>query len=92
MVWIAEKKVFYVFYDLGFESVEIPVRVKFEFEIKEGVLVADSISKTVLYNRPALQTRYPNLDLAGLQRSIENKVDRQIQSYPRACGMKRSKK
>ena len=33
MVWIVEKKVFYHLIDLGFESVDVPVRVKFEFEV-----------------------------------------------------------
>jgi len=86
MVWVVEKKVFYHFFDLGFERVEIPVRVKFEFEVKEGVLVPDSISKTMLYNRPALERHYPNLDLASLQRSLEKKVDRDIHTYLRECG------
>ena len=86
MVWLVEKKVFHHFLDLGFERVEIPVRVKFEFEVKEGVLVPDSISKTMVYNRPALEKHYPNLDLARLQRSIEKKVESKIHTYLRECG------
>lgn len=65
---------------------EVPIRVKFEFELKEGRLVADSISKSILYNRPALERHYPNLDLARLQRSIEKKVDNEIHKYLRAHG------
>jgi hypothetical protein len=38
MVWLVEKKTFYHFLDLGFESVEIPIRVKFEFEVKDEAL------------------------------------------------------
>lgn len=34
MIWLTEKKVIYHVFDLGFESVEIPVRVKFEVEVK----------------------------------------------------------
>lgn len=86
MVWVVEKRVFYHLLDLGFESVNVPIRVKFEFEIAEGALVADSISRSILYNRPALERRYPNLDLARLQRSIEKKVDSEIHKYLRACG------
>jgi len=86
MVWLVEKKIFYHFLDLGFESVEIPIRVKFEFEIKEGALVPDSITKDILYNRSALERRYPNLDIVSLQKSIEKKVDSEIHKYLRACG------
>jgi len=86
MVWLVEKKVFYHFLDLGFESVKIPIRVEFEFEIKEAALVPDSITKNILYNRPALERRYPNLDVVSLQKSIEKKVDSEIHKYLRACG------
>jgi hypothetical protein len=86
MVWLVEKKIFYHFLDLGFESVKIPIRVKFEFEIKEGTLVPDSITKDILYNRPALERRYPNLDIVSLHKSIEKEVDSEIHKYLRACG------
>lgn len=86
MVWVFEKKVFYHFMDMGFESLEIPIRVKFEFEIKEGALVPDSISKTMLYNQRAIERCCPNLDLGRLQRSIENKVDGEIHKYLKASG------
>ena len=85
MVWLVEKKVIYHFLDLGFESVEIPIRVKFEFEVKESTLVPDSMSKNILYNWQALERHYPNLDLARLQQSIEKKVDMEIDKYLREC-------
>ncbi|UCF03084.1 MAG: hypothetical protein JSV14_05410 [Deltaproteobacteria bacterium] len=78
---MAEKRVFQLIFDLGFESLEIPVRVKFEFEVKEGNLVPDSLTKTMLYNKQLLKRRYPNLDHAGFQRSIESKVDNEIQKH-----------
>ena len=87
MVWLIEKKVIYHVFNLGFESVEIPVRVKFEFEVKEGAFVPDSISKTILYNRPALEKHYPTLDPARLQGSIEKHVDMEILDYLRASGL-----
>ena len=81
MIWMTEKKVFQLVFDLGFESVEIPVRVKFEFEVKEGNLVPDSLTKTMLYNKQLLQRRYPSLDQASFQRSIERKVDNEIREH-----------
>jgi len=86
MVWLVEKKTFYHFLDLGFESVEIPIRVKFEFEVKDGELVPETISKNILFNRPALKKHYPNLDFARLQKSIENKVAGEIHKYLKECG------
>ena len=81
MIWMVEKKVFQLVFDLGIESVKIPVRVKFEFEVKEGNLVPDSITKTMLYNKQLLERRYPNLDQASFQSSIERKVDNEIQKH-----------
>jgi len=35
MVWVVEKKVVHHMLGLGFERVDIPIRVKFEFEVEE---------------------------------------------------------
>ena len=78
---MVDKKVFHLVFDLGFESVEIPVRVKFEFEVKEGNLVPDSLTKTMLYNKQLLERRYPDLDQGSFKRSIERKVDNEIQKH-----------
>lgn len=45
MVWVVENKIVHHVLYMGFERVEIPVRVKFEFEVKEGVFVSGSLSK-----------------------------------------------
>lgn len=73
-------------FGLGFERVKIPVRVKFEFEVKEGAYVPDSLSTHTVYNRKALGKRYPNLNLASLERSINNSVREEITTYLRDCG------
>ena len=81
MVWLVEKKVFYHLLDVGFESVNIPVRVKFEFEIEEGSFVPDSMSVETLYNRQALEKRYPNLKSELLDSAIDETVRNKIQKY-----------
>lgn len=86
MVWIAEKKVVHHIFGLGFERVKIPVRVKFEFEVKEGAFVPDSLSTHTVYNRTALEKRYPNLNLASLENSIDSTVRKEIMRYLRDCG------
>ena len=92
MVWLVEKKIFYHLFDLGFEGVEIPIRVRFQFEVKEGALVPDSLSKNILYNRLALEKRYPNLDQRRLQQSVEETVETEINRYLRTCGYLREEK
>ena len=86
MVWLLEKKVVRHFVDLGFERVEIPIRVKFEFEVKEGVLIPDTLSFQTLYNKKALQNRYPRLNLASLENAIETTVNEDILEHIKECG------
>jgi hypothetical protein len=86
MVWLAEKKVFHYFLDLGFERVDIPIRVKFECKLTDGCLDPNSITREILYNRSALQKRYPGLDGLKLEQSIVEKVDEEILAYFRECG------
>ena len=86
MVWIVEKRVVYHIFGLGFERVKIPVRVKFEFEVKQGAFIPNSLSTHTVYNRAALERRYPNLNLASMENSIENTVRNEIMTYLRECG------
>jgi hypothetical protein len=86
MVWLAQKKVFHHFLDLGFERVEIPIRVKFQFKLTDGFLDPDSLTREILYNRTALQKRYPDLDGVKLEKSVVEKVDKEILTYLRECG------
>ena len=89
MVWVVEKKIVRHSLDAGFERVEIPVRVKFEFEVQEGVLVPSTLSKDILYNQKALQKHYPNLKLPSLHVTIEKTVENEIIKYFRQCGISR---
>ena len=86
MVWVVEKKVFYHILDMGFESVGIPVRVKFEFDVKEGKFVSDSLSVESLYNQQAVVNRYPGVKKDLLKKEIQKTVQREIQSYLQNCG------
>jgi hypothetical protein len=92
MIWMVDKKVFQIVLNLGFESAKIPVRVKLEFEVKEGNLVPDSLTKTTLYNRHLLERRYPDLDQTSLQRSIERKVESEIQKHLQEQGFTEEEK
>ena len=87
MVWVVEKKIFHHILDVGFERIEIPVRVKFHFEVKEGTYVPDSLSKEILYNHAAIEKRYPKLRLSSLESAIEDMVEDQIMKYFRENGL-----
>jgi hypothetical protein len=86
MVWVVEKKVAHHMLGLGFERVDIPVRVKFEFEVENGSFVPDSLSTHTVYNRKALERRYPALDVASLEDSIGKTVKKEILEHLKACG------
>ena len=86
MVWVLEKKVFYHILDMGFESVGIPVRVKFEFDIKDGKLASGSLSFESLYNQLAVVNRYPAVKKDLLEKEIQHTVQRKIRKYLQKCG------
>ena len=86
MVWLAEKKIFHYILDMGFERIEIPVRVKFEYEVKDGILLPDTLTKKMLYNQSAILDRYPNLRMPSLDNAIEEMVDSQLSDIFRQYG------
>ena len=86
MVWLVEKKVVHHLFDLGFEKVKIPIRVKFEFELREGAFVPDSLSTHTLYNRKVLEARYPQLNVVSLENSINKTVKKEILKHMKECG------
>ena len=81
MVWVVEKKVVRHILDMGFERVEIPVRIKFEFEVREGLVVPGTLSREMLYNQKVIVRRYPKVELGSLDRSIEKTVEREITKH-----------
>ena len=81
VVWLLEKKVFYHILDMGFESVGIPVRVKFEFEVQDGFFVPDSLSTEHLYNLQAIEKQYPHVKSDILQRDINKTIHEEIEKY-----------
>ena len=86
MVWVREKKTVHHVLDMGFERVEIPVRVKFQFEVKQGLYVADSLSKETLYNQKAVAKHLPMVSPSWLETEIEKTVDKKIMDYLGQCG------
>ena len=86
MVWLAGKKILHHVFDLGFERVDIPIRVSFEFEVQDGFFVHNSLSKQILYNKEALERRYPKLKRDLLENAIEKTVQEGIKIYLKEFG------
>ena len=72
---------------MGFELVKIPIRVKFEFEVKKGVFVPDTLSKEILYNDKILEKQYPNLNRYRLKKAIEDTVENKIMDHLKMNGL-----
>lgn len=92
MVWMVEKKVFYHILDMGFESVGIPIRVKFEFEVKDGSFIQNSLSFDSIFNMQAVVNRYPSVTKEALEREIDKTVKTEIHKYLKACGYEKENK
>ena len=92
MVWLAEKKVFHCLLDVETEKIKMPIRVKFEFEVKEGSFVRDSLSTNVLYNKQAVQKYYPELKSESLKNVIDKTVNKEINLYLKEAGFLSAKK
>ena len=86
MVWVVEKQVFYHILDMGFESVGIPVRVKFEFDVRDGNFVPNSLAVESLFNQHAVVRRYPGVKTDLLEKEIQKTVQREIHKYLKNCG------
>ena len=91
MVWMVEKKIFSHILDAGFDRMEIPVRVKFEFEVVEGSFVPNTLTKEILYNQDIIERRYPEIKLSSLDGAIEEMVENEIMEYLRQCEFLRDK-
>ncbi len=89
MVWVVEKRVLHHVLELEGERVRVPVRVKFEFEVKDGAYVPDTLSAEFLYNHDFLERHYPRVDSARLRLNIADTVDREIRNHLRRSGFVR---
>ena len=81
VMWLVEKKIFYHILDLGYEGVGIPIRVKFEFDVREGKYVHKSLSFEHLCITEPLLKRYPNLKSEQLEQEIYETVKCRIREY-----------
>lgn len=55
--------------------------MKFEFEVRDGAIVLDSLTFEHLFNKNALLKRYPDLNSERLELDIYETVKLQIRKY-----------
>lgn len=89
MVWAAEQMVVHVQVDCGAECTHVPVGVKLEYELQDGLFTPDTLSFDMLYKRNLLEKRYPQLDFSEVELAIRETVQSAILSYLRASGLLR---
>lgn len=78
MLWVVDKKIVKHTVATGDMLVEVPVRVRFEYGLRDERFVAGSMSRRFLYNRGALLRCLPRADAAALEAEVECAVDRAI--------------
>ena len=71
---------------MGFESVGIPVRVKFELDVQDGRFIPDSLEVESIYNQQAVVRRYPSLKKDILEKQVQATIHREIRKYLHNCG------
>lgn len=86
MVWVVDKKVVRHLLETDNELVEIPIRVKFEFELDRGSFVPDTLKVETLYNKAFVCRRFPDIDDAWLDVEVRRTVDQAIDEHLRMEG------
>ena len=89
MLWVVDKKVVRHMVDAGAVLVEVPIRIRFEYCLRDARLVEGTVTREFVYNRPELVRRFPGLEADGLDVDIEHAVDRAIMEHLMFAGYAR---
>ena len=86
MLWVVDKKVIRHTVDAVSALVDVPIRIRFEYCLRDERFVEGTVTREFLYNRPELVRRFPGLEAAGLDADIERAVDRAIIEHLKFAG------
>lgn len=86
MLWVVDKKVIRHTIDAGTALVEVPIRIRFEYCLRDERFVEGSVKRDFLYNRPELLRRFARLEPRVLDADIERVVDRTIVEHLKFAG------
>lgn len=86
MLWVVDKKVIRHTIDAGTALVEVPIRIRFEYCLRDERFVEGTVKRDFLYNRPELLRRFTRLEPGVLDADIEDAVDRTIVEHLKFAG------
>lgn len=86
MLWVVDKKVIRHTIDVGTALVEVPIRIRFEYCLRDETFVEGTVKRDFLYNRPELLRRFTRLEPGVLDADIEDAVDRTIVEHLKFAG------
>lgn len=86
MVMVVDKKVVKHVVQIGDGLLEIPVRIKFEYEIQAARFVDGTMTREYLFNRQAVVKHFPRINPEELDQAIEEVVDRSLEEHLRYSG------
>lgn len=86
MLWVVDKKVIRHTIDAGTALVEVPIRIRFEYCLRDECFVEGTVKRDFLYNRPELLRRFTRLEPRVLDADIEDVVDRTIVEHLKFAG------
>lgn len=81
MIWVVKEFTTYQILEMGEERVRFPIRVEIEFKQEGTHPLRESLRKKVLYNKPFLLRRYPQLREEELDLLVEERVRRAIEDH-----------
>ncbi len=81
MIWVVKEFTTYQILEMGVERVRFPIRVEIEFKQEGTHPLRESLRKKILYNKPFLLRRYPQLREEELDLLVEERVREAIEDH-----------
>ena len=83
MISVVDKKVIKHLYTSGTTMVEVPIRLKFEYQLHDHTFVSGSMQREYLYNREALISHCPQIDIDLFEAQVMTVVDQSLMEHLR---------
>jgi hypothetical protein len=81
MIWVVKQFITHQTLEMREERVRFPIRVELEYQQEEARVSSGSIHKRILYNKPFLLKRYPQLKERDLDFIVEESVGKAIRDH-----------
>jgi len=81
MIWVVKQFTTHQILEVGQERVRFPIRVEIEYQQEKAQVSSGSVHKKILYNKPFLLKRYPQLKERDLDLLVEERVMKAIHDH-----------